>query len=93
MLTRAILLALVATLLIRWALRRFAGWPPRRALTGAVVASYALTAGLILIADPADLPGDGGRALAAAIWGVVHLLAFLVLLPFLGRDGSRAERR
>ncbi len=80
---RVLLLALVAILVLRWALRRL-GWAPDRALIGGVAGSYALSAALILFGDPADLPG-GGRVLAAAIWGAVHLLAFVVLYPFLGR--------
>ena len=80
---RVLFLALVSILVLRWGLRRF-GYQPPQALLGAVAGSYALAAALILFGDPADLPG-GGRVLAAAIWGVVHLLAFLVLYPFLGR--------
>jgi hypothetical protein len=78
---RLLFLALPLSLLAWWTLTRV-GQPRDRAWTGGVAISFIALGGVVFFS------GEGfetGRALAAALWAVVHLLLFLILKPFLGR--------
>jgi hypothetical protein len=80
---RLLLLALPLSLLGWWALRRV-GQPRQRAWTGGVAISFVALGGVVFFSGDDH---EAGRALAAALWAGVHALLYLLLRPWLGRDG------